>query len=98
MLTLEKLRGNVRMFKACTGMSLQQFDILLANVEKAYPDEEIKRLSRKSRKRGIGAGRRHSLDLPKRVLALLIYYRTYATQDVLAVLFGARPGHDIPFH
>ena len=36
-------------------MSLQQFDILLANVEKAYPDEEIKRLSRKSRKRGIGA-------------------------------------------
>ena len=87
MLTLGKLRGNVRMFKACTGMPLQQFDILLANVEKAYPDGETKRLSRKSRKRGIGAGRRHSLDMPKRVLALLVHYRTYATQDVLAALF-----------
>ena len=35
MLTLEKLRGNVRMFKARTGMSLQQFDILPANAEEA---------------------------------------------------------------
>ena len=98
MLTLGKLRGNVRMFKACTGMPLQQFDILLANVEKAYPDGETKRLSRKSRKRGIGAGRRHSLDMPKRVLALLVHYRTYATQDVLAALFevGTRPRYPVP--
>ena len=70
------------------GMSLQEFEFLLAKIERMYPEEERKRLSKRSRQRGIGAGRRFSLNLRNRVLLLLFYYRTYATQDVAAEVFG----------
>ena len=59
-----------------------------AKVEKAHPGAERERLSKRPRKRAIGAGRRFALDLRNRVLLLLFYYRTYATQDVAAEIFG----------
>ena len=69
-------------------MSPQEFDLLFARVEKAYPDAERERLSKRPRRRAIGTGRRFALDLRNRVLLLLFYYRTYATQDVVAEIFG----------
>ena len=71
-----------------TGMSLQEFEFLLAKIERIYPEEERKRLSKRPRQRGIGAGRRFSLNLRNLVLLLLFYYRTYAAQDVAAEVFG----------
>ena len=88
MLGFNKLAGNARRFKMLMGMSLQKFDLLLVKVEKMYPEEERKRLSKRSRQREIGAGRRFALSLRDRVLLLLFYYRTYATQDVAAEIFG----------
>ena len=88
MLGFNKLAGNARRFKMLMGMSLQEFDLLLVKVEKMYPEEERKRLSKRSRQREIGAGRRFALSLRDRVLLLLFYYRTYATQDVAAEIFG----------
>ena len=70
------------------GMSLQEFDLLLAKVVKIYPEEERKRLSKRSRQREIGAGRRFALGVRDRTLLLLFYYRTYVTQDVAAEIFG----------
>ena len=70
------------------GTSLQEFDLLLTKVEKAYPEEERKRLSKRLRQREIGAGRRFALGVRERVLLLLFYYRTYVTQDVAAEVFG----------
>ena len=75
MLAFKKLAGNARRFKMLTGMSLQEFEFLLVKVERAYPEEERKRLSKRPRQRGIGAGRRFSLNLRNRVLLLLFYYR-----------------------
>ena len=49
---------------------------------------ERKRLSKRSRQREIGAGRRFALSLRDRTLLLLFYYRMYATQDVVAEVFG----------
>ena len=46
------------------------------------------RWRRRTRGLAIGAGRRFALDLRNRVLLLLFYYRTYATQDVAAEVFG----------
>ena len=69
-------------------ISLQEFDLLLTEVKRMYPGEERKRLSKRSRQREIGAGRRFTLSLRDRVLLLLFYYRTYATQDVTAEVFG----------
>ena len=56
-------------------------------MEKVHPEAERERLSKRPRRRAIGAGRRFALDLRNRVL-LLFYYRTYATQDVAAEVFG----------
>ena len=88
MLSYTKLSGNVRRFKTLMGMSLQEFNLLFAKVEKAHPEAERERLSKRPRRRAIGVGRRFALDLRNRVLLLLFYYRTYATQDVAAEVFG----------
>ena len=88
MLGFDKLAGNARRFKMLMGMSLQEFDLLFVKVEKMYPEEERKRLSKRSRQREIGAGRRFALGVRERILLLLFYYRTYATQDVAAEVFG----------
>ena len=84
----EKLAGNARRFKALMGMSLQRFDLLFAKVEKARPAAGRERPSKRLRRRAVGAGRRFALDLHSRVLLLLFYYRTHATQDVVAAVFG----------
>ena len=84
----DKLASNARRFKMLIGMSLQEFDLLFAKVEKMYPEEERKRLSKRSRQREIGAGRRFVLSVRERILLLLFYYRTYATQDVAAEVLG----------
>ena len=88
MLSYTKLSGNARRFKALMGMSLQEFDLLFAKVEKARPEAERERLSKRPRRRAIVAGRGFALDLRNRVLLLLFYYGTYATQDVAAEVFG----------
>ena len=73
MLSYTKLSGNARRFRTIMGMSLQEFDLLFAEVEKAYPKAEGERLSKRPRKRAIGAGRRFALDLRGRVMLLLFY-------------------------
>ena len=88
MLSYIKMSGNVRRFKTLMGMSLQEFDLLFARVEKAHPEVERERPSKRPRRRAIGAGRRFALDLRNRVLLLPFYYKTYATQDVAAEVFG----------
>ena len=79
MLAFKKLAGNARRFQMLMGMSLQEFEFLLVKVVRLCPEEERKGLSKRPRQRGIGAGRRFSLDLRDRVLLLLFYYMTYAT-------------------
>ena len=88
MLSYTKLSGNARRFKTLMGMSLQEFNLLFTKVEKAHPEAERERLSKRPRRRAIGVERRFALDLRNRVLLLLSYYRTYATQDVAAEVFG----------
>ena len=83
---------NARAFKTTVGMSLQQFDFLIRDVEKAYQVAESKRLARSNRKRRVGAGRPFSLHLWDRVLLTLMYYRTYLTQDGMTHLFGITQG------
>ena len=83
---------NARAFRTTVGISLQQFDFLIRDVEKTYQQAESERLARPDRKRQVGAGRRFSLHLWDRVLLTLMYYRTYLTQDGLTHLFGITQG------
>ena len=70
---------NARAFRTTIGMSLQQFNFLMRDVEKAYPEAERKRLEHPGRVRGVGAGRPFSLHPWDRVLLVLMYCRTYLT-------------------
>ena len=47
MLGFDKLASNAGRFKMLMGMSLQEFDLLFVKVEKMYPEEERKRLSKR---------------------------------------------------
>ena len=46
MLSHTKLSGNARRFKTLMGMSLQEFNLLFAKVEKAHPEAKRERLSK----------------------------------------------------
>ena len=83
---------NARAFRTTIGMSLQQFNFLMRDVEKAYPEAERKRLEHPGRVRGVGAGRPFSLHPWDRVLLVLMCYRTYLTQDGMTHLFGISQG------
>ena len=88
MLTYEKALRSPKIFKAIAGMSPQQFASLYADVVRLYGEAEFARLNSKSRKRGVGAGRRFALDLRERLLMLLFYYRTYVVQILAGMIFG----------
>lgn len=79
---------NVRAFKTTVGMSLQQFDFLICDVEKAYRKAESGRLARPDHKLRVGIGRGFSLHLRDQVLLTLVYYLTYLTQNGTTRLLG----------
>jgi hypothetical protein len=74
-------------FKRLTGLSVEQFIKLLEAVLPLLVKAETKRLMKRERKRGIGAGEKYSLPICDRLLMTLIYYRTYISQEFLGYLF-----------
>lgn len=88
MLTYEKALRSPKIFRAMAGMSPRQFDSLYADVARLYGEAEFARPSNRSRKRGVGAGRRFALDLRERLLMLPFHYGTYAVQILAGLAFG----------
>ena len=88
MLNYTKLARKPEQFLRFTGLSVAQFDFLTKKIQKQYKTTEKKRLSKRDRKRNIGAGRPFKLSLRDRVLMLLMYYRCYTSYDLLEYLFG----------
>ena len=68
MLTYEKAIKSPKLFRAITGMTRPQFDLLYADVETKYDEAETARLSKRARERDIGAGRKFALSLQNRLL------------------------------
>jgi DDE superfamily endonuclease len=87
MISVTKLRRKPRQFQAFTGLSVSEFDQLLAQVTPAYEAATQKQRNRPERQRKPGAGRRFALDLPQRLLMGLMYLRLYVSQSLLAYLF-----------
>jgi len=87
MLGYAKLSRSPSIFRSFTGLDLSEFDSVYAEVEKVYSSVEEKRLSRRGRKREIGAGHPFKLQLRDRLLILVIYYRLYVTSTLLGFLF-----------
>jgi hypothetical protein len=87
MITLTKLRRKPRHFQKFTGLTLYEFDQVLAQVTLAYEQAEHERRHHGERTRQVGAGRPFALTLPERLLMGLIYLRLYCSQSLLSYLF-----------
>jgi DDE superfamily endonuclease/Helix-turn-helix of DDE superfamily endonuclease len=87
MINVAKLRRKPRQFQTFTGVSVTEFDQLLAQVLPAYEAAQHKQRNRPDRQRQPGAGRPSALEVPERLLLGLMYLRLYLSQSLLAYLF-----------
>ncbi len=83
-----KLSKRPETFRSFTGFEVPEFDSLRSKIGPKYEEYERKRLSRRRRKREVGAGRPFKLSLDDRLLMLLFYYRTYVTSILLGFIFN----------
>ena len=86
MLTLAKLELRPKALLGLTGLTPDQFALILDTFIPLWQASEQKRLSRPNRQRAIGAGNSFKLEPPERVLLTVIYLRQYLTQDFLGLL------------
>lgn len=93
MLNVSRLRQRPREFARLVGLSVAEFDTLLEAVTSLYQEKEHARLSRETRRRAIGGGRRFALSLENRLPSTLLYYRLNLTNFLLGVLFEIDPSN-----
>lgn len=91
MITFTALQTNRREFLALTGLTLPEFQRLLAAFPRAY--QQVHPADRTAegqpRQRSAGAGRKGQLSWPEdKLLFILVYLKTYPLQVVMAELFG----------
>jgi hypothetical protein len=91
MITHAELRQDRRRFLALTGLTLKEFQILLAAFRRSSerlrsPQQTV---AGRPRRRLAGGGRHGVLHLPEqKLLFLLVYLKTYPLQVVMGELFG----------
>ena len=90
MLSAARLRKRPRHFHNFSGLTVEQFDTLVAAVAAAQAEQQsnVYVQQAKQRQRAPGGGRCPKLGLEDRVLVVLIYYRLYITQLLLGYLFN----------
>jgi len=86
-LRLEKLKSRARSFERLVGLSPEEFERLLNELEPFWERAHRRSLLRAGRVRRIGAGNTFKLDLGQRLLVTLLYLRQYFTMHVLGILF-----------
>lgn len=89
MSVLSVLRARPELFFRLCGIRLADFDALVCQLHPLWLAQENQRLSRKDRQRAIGGGRKYRLQFAEQMLLCLIYYRTYASQAFVGLLFNA---------
>src|SRR5947209_559894 len=90
MIPYSDLRQDRRRFLALTGLTVKEFDILLATFRRCYdrlhPAQQT--LAGRPRQRRVGGGRRGVLRPPEqKLLFLLVYLKAYPLQVLLGELF-----------
>ena len=87
MAVLKVLRARPELFFRLSGIRLADFEALVCQLHPIWLASEAGRLSRKNRQRAIGGGRKYRLQPAEQMLLCLIYYRTYAGQAFVGLLF-----------
>lgn len=91
MITYEQLQHTPKAFPALTGLCLEEFDRLLADLAAAYRqylDTATTTKDGQPRQRAVGAGRHPDHDLRDRLLMTLVWLRVYPSYSLLGWLFG----------
>ena len=87
MLNVSKLRRHPRHFHSFTGLSVTQFDHLLAEFRPAYEAQRKQQQNNNVRQRQPGAGRPRSLAVSECLLMGLVYLRLYLSQRLISFFF-----------
>lgn len=82
------LRRYPGVFRAMTGLTVAEFDALVADLLPRYAAAERARLARPGRRRTLGGGRKFTLARRDRLLATVVWLRRYPTYPVLGFLCG----------
>lgn len=88
MITYDRLRRNKKAFKALTGITVKEFEVLYSRFEPLWVEAETNRLSQRKRQRAIGGGSDYSLDLATRLVMVFFWLRLYLTMTATGYLFG----------
>jgi hypothetical protein len=84
----EYLKHHTAVFLKMTGLRINEFDMLVADVLPRFVEAEHERLNRANRQRDIGGGRNAALDERDQILLTVVWLRVYPTHEVLGYLFG----------
>lgn len=87
-LTYNVLSKKPKLFRQLTSFTVEEMDNLIKKLQPEWKKREIKRLSRKNRKRAIGQGHPYFGLFPDLVLLLVIYTRTSCSNALIGLLFG----------
>ena len=100
MMTYATLQSDRREFLALTGLTLQEFQLLLNAFTPAYEHGIQDRSLGDRHERCAGGGRKGVLDSPEqKLLFLLVYLKTYPLQVLMGELFGlSQPGVNYWIH
>lgn len=91
MMRYNSFRHRPKHFLAFTGLKVEEFDRLIADLRSDWENQRIKRLTKNNphRKRKIGAGRKKALTiLEDQLLLVLIWSKLYPIYLMLEYLFG----------
>ena len=94
MLSYQRLKDHPRALRAFTSLDQGEFEKLLIHFEMAYHaymyDQHV---TKKSRKRRYGAGRKPRLaTMEDKLLFILLYFKVYPLQEVMAFLCDTSQG------
>lgn len=88
MITCQKLFNKPNKLLRLTGLTVNQYQLLVERLTSLWEAAEFKRLWHINRKRVIGAGRKYTIKrLEDKLLLILIWYRTYSVYELLAWIF-----------
>ena len=94
MLSYHDLKSTPRVLRAFTSLDPAEFEMLLIPFEKAWKDYINRHyIHKKARKRRYGGGRKpHLVAIEDKLLFILIYFKIYPLQEVMASMFAMSQG------
>lgn len=86
---LNQLIKKQNIFQRSVGLNLNQFQEMAKRLADLWDKSEIERKTRENRRRKIGGGRSYKFEsLEEKLLILLLYYKSYLTQEFLGMIVG----------